>query len=260
MMKKKLKIVKIGGNLINKKDNLSSFLSVFSGIDDSKILVHGGGNKASEMAENIGLQSKLIGGRRITDKANLEIVTMVYAGLINKNITAELQLNNCNAIGLSGADANIILAHKRVVKNIDYGFAGDVDVVNHTTIKLFLENNLTPVICAITHDKKGQLLNTNADTIASELASAMVKYYDVELVYCFEKNGVLKNTVDDNSVIEKIDSKKMQRLKDQGVIIEGMLPKIDNCFYALQNGVGRVIIGKPEVIQNKNLKFTTLVL
>ncbi len=259
-MKQKLKIIKIGGDIINKKDDLSSFLTDFSRINGPKILVHGGGNRATEMAKNLGLQPKLIGGRRITDKANLEIVTMVYAGLINKNITAELQLNNCNAIGLSGADANIIVAHKRIVKNIDYGLAGDVDIVNHSTMQLFLENNLTPVICAITHDKKGQLLNTNADTIASELASAMVKYYDVELVYCFEKNGVLNNINNENSVIEKINSKKMQILKEQGVINEGMLPKIDNCFYALQNGVAKVIIGKPELIQDKNLKCTTLVL
>lgn len=259
-MKQKIKIIKIGGNVVNNKEALSSFLSGFSKIKELKILVHGGGKQATEMATELGLNTEMIGGRRITDKANLKIATMVYAGLINKNITAELQLNNCNSIGLSGADANIILAHKRSVKTIDYGFAGDIDEINGEMIKIFLENNLTPVFCAITHDKKGQLLNTNADTIASEVASEMVKYYDVELIYCFDKIGVLKKINNDDSLIEKIDSMSIQKLKEQEVIYEGMLPKIDNCFYALQNGVREVIIGKPEIIRNNNLKYTSLVL
>ena len=256
----KLKIIKIGGNVINDKEALSSFLSDFSKIKEPKILVHGGGKRATEMISELGLKPKMINGRRVTDKDTLEIVTMVYAGLLNKNITAQLQQNNCNAIGLSGADANTILAHKRIVKNIDYGFAGDVDAVNSDVIKIFVENNLTPVFCAITHDKNGQLLNTNADTIAAELAKGMSKYFDVELIYCFEKLGVLADVDDEESVIEKINSETYLKLKEKRIIVDGMLPKIDNCFDALQNGVSKVIIGMPKVIIDKNLKHTTLTL
>jgi len=256
----KLTIVKIGGNIINDSNALISFLKDFSKIKGSKILIHGGGRKATEMANKLGLKPKMVDGRRITDKANLEVVTMVYAGLLNKNIVARLQENNCNAIGLSGADANTISSHKRIVKDIDYGFAGDVDAVNSNVIKILVDNGLTPVFCAITHDKKGQLLNTNADTIASEIASAMCDVFDVELIYCFEKKGVLADTNDDDSVIERIDSRSYLQLKEKGIIAEGMLPKIDNCFYALQNGVAKVVIGLPEIIKNKHLKQTTLVL
>ena len=259
-MKQKLKIIKIGGKVLNNKEALSSFLADFSTIKEAKILVHGGGKRATEMISESGLKPKMVNGRRITDKKTLEIVTMVYAGLINKNITAQLQQNNCNAIGLSGADANTILAHKRVVKDVDYGFAGDVDIVNSDVIKILVENNLTPVFCAITHDKNGQLLNTNADTIAAELAKGMSNYYDVELIYCFEKNGVLTNVRNEDSLIEMINLKSYQNLKQKGIIADGMLPKIDNCFDALQNGVTKVIIGNPEVISDQNLKYTTLVL
>lgn len=256
----KLKIIKIGGNVINNKDALSSFLADFSKIKEPKILVHGGGKRATEMISELGLKPKMVNGRRVTDKNTLEIVTMVYAGLLNKNITAQLQQNNCNAIGLSGADANTILAHKRAVKDVDYGFAGDVDVVNSKMIKIFVENNLTPVFCAITHDKNGQLLNTNADTIAAELAKGMSKHFEVELIYCFEKLGVLANVDDDATLIEKIDFISLSFLKKANIISDGMLPKIDNCFNALQNGVSKVIIGKPKVIIDKNLKHTTLTL
>ncbi len=258
MPKQSLQIIKIGGNIINDKETLSTFLSNFSGIKGLKILVHGGGKRATVMANDLGLQPKMIGGRRITDEANLEIVTMVYAGLLNKNITAQLQLNNCNAIGLSGTDANCILAHKRIIKDIDYGFAGDVDEVNSEVIKLFLENNMSPVFCAITHDKKGQLLNTNADTISSEIAKALSSDYEVELVYCFEKNGVLKDVNNDNSVIESINKVTYEDLKQKNIIAKGMLPKLKNCFEALDSGVKRVIIGNPEVISIRNQKYTTL--
>lgn len=258
MPKQSLQIIKIGGNIINDKETLSTFLSNFSGIKGLKILVHGGGKRATVMANDLGLQPKMIGGRRITDEANLEIVTMVYAGLLNKNITAQLQLNNCNAIGLSGTDANCILAHKRIIKDIDYGFAGDVDEVNSQVIKLFLENKMTPVFCAITHDKKGQLLNTNADTISSEIAKALSSDYEVELVYCFEKNGVLKDVNNDNSVIESINKVTYEDLKQKNIIAKGMLPKLKNCFEALDSGVKRVIIGNPEVISIRNQKYTTL--
>lgn len=260
MMKEKLKIIKIGGNVINNKETLSSFIADFSTIKGSKILVHGGGKHATKMAEKLGVNSKMIEGRRVTDESVLEIVTMVYAGLLNKNITASLQKNNCNAIGLTGTDANTIVAHKRVVKDIDYGFAGDVDNVNSDVIHVFLENKLTPVFCAITHDKNGQLLNTNADTIAAELAKGMSDKFDVELIYCFEKSGVLANIENETSIIENINLATYPKLKENGTIADGMLPKIDNCFDALQNGVSKVIIGKPKVIIDKNLKHTSLVL
>jgi acetylglutamate kinase len=260
MNKQQLHIIKIGGNIINNSDALSSFLKDFSQLKGMKILVHGGGKKATELANSIGLKPKMIGGRRVTDKANLEIVTMVYAGLLNKNITAELQQNNCNALGLSGTDANCILAHKRIVKDIDYGFAGDIDAVNSNNIDVFLSNKMTPVFCAITHDKKGQLLNTNADTIASEIAIGMSKKYDVSLIYTFEKNGVLRSVDDDDSVIENIDSESYETLKSNGIIADGMLPKMENCFHALQQGVSKVLIGNPTIINNKNQPYTTLVL
>jgi len=259
-MKQTLKIIKIGGNVMNSKEALMGFLADFSKIKTPKILVHGGGKKATEISEKLGLQSKMIGGRRITNQAELEVVTMVYAGLLNKNITAQLQQNNCNAIGLSGADANIITAHKRIVKNIDYGFAGDVDAVNNKIVKVFLDNKLTPVFCAITHNKKGQLLNTNADTIANELAKSLSADYRVELIYCFEKKGVLLNVQEEDSVIEKIDVDLYENLQQKNIIADGMLPKLNNCFDALKNGVEKVIIGLPEVILNNNIKHTTLVL
>ncbi len=257
-MKDKLTIVKIGGNVINDNEALTSFLVDFASIKGLKIVVHGGGKKASELATKIGLKPKMINGRRVTDEANLEVVTMVYAGLLNKKIVVQLQQHNCNAIGLSGADANCIKAHKRIVKDIDYGFAGDVDEVNDSIIKVLLENNLTPVFCAITHDKNGQLLNTNADTIASELASGLANHFQVVLTYCFEKNGVLNDVNDDNSVIENIDLKSYAALKKENIIADGMLPKLENCFYALNNGVEKIIIGNPTVITNKSQKYTSL--
>lgn len=257
-MKEKLTVVKIGGNVINNSEALGFFLSDFSKVNGLKILVHGGGKRATEMANDLGIMSKMVEGRRITDEATLEIVTMIYAGLLNKNITGQLQKFGCNAIGLSGTDANCIKAHKRIVKNIDYGFAGDVDQINNTAIKVFLENDMVPVFCAITHDKNGQLLNTNADTIASEIAKGMSQDYEVELIYCFEKNGVLHNVSDETSVIENINSDTYKELKNNRVIAEGMLPKMENCFEALQKGVKKVIIGNPKVISDKNQKYTTL--
>ena len=259
-MKKHLSIIKIGGNVINSKTELDSFLSDFAQLPGLKILVHGGGRKATEIADSMGLEPKMIGGRRVTDEANLEVVTMVYAGLLNKSIVAKLQAKACNALGLSGADANVIKAHKRIVKEIDYGFAGDIDEVEHNTISLFLNAGITPVFSAITHNKQGQLLNTNADTIAAEVAKGLSADFEVELIYCFEKNGVLKNVEDDASVIENINSKTYALLKSEGVINEGMLPKLENCFDSLQNGVGRVIIGKTELIRDRTIKHTMLTL
>lgn len=257
-MKQKLKIIKIGGNVIDDKDSLASFLTDFALINGLKILVHGGGKKATQMAVSLGLQPVLVGGRRITDEANLEIAAMVYAGLLNKTIVAGLQSRDCNAFGLSGADGNAIQAHKRIVKDVDYGFAGDVDMVNAQMVSLLLQNDLCPVFCAITHDRQGQLLNTNADTIAAEVAKSLAADYEVELIYCFEKNGVLMKLEDDNSVIEKIDTVLYSTLKEKGIIASGMLPKIENCFQALNRGVSKVIIGNPTVIRGNQQKFTTL--
>lgn len=257
-MKKQLSIIKIGGNIINNSEELDAFLNDFAALNALKILVHGGGRKATEVADAMGLQPKMIGGRRITDEANLKVVTMVYAGLLNKKIVSKLQSVNCNALGLSGADANVIQAHKRVVEEIDYGFAGDIDAVDKGTISLFLEGGITPVFSAITHDKKGQLLNTNADTIAAELAKELSSDYEVELIYCFEKKGVLRDVNDENSVIEEINTSLYDELKNDGIINEGMLPKMKNCFDSLQNGVDKVILGQPELLRDRSKKFTTL--
>ncbi len=259
-MKQKLSIIKIGGNIIENKAELSKFLALFSSLDGYQILVHGGGKLATQLATKLGIESEIVGGRRITDAETLEVITMVYAGLINKNIIAALQAKNCNAIGLSGADGNTIQAHKRHVKEIDYGFAGDVDGVNSQMISKLLEAKLTPVFCAITHNGKGQLLNTNADTIASELAIGMSEMYDTTLYYCFEKKGVLMNINDENSVIRNIDSQKYQELLDNRIIVDGMLPKLENCFHALHKNVSKVCIGHAAMLDTENELFTTITL
>lgn len=259
-MKQKLSIVKIGGNIIEDPQGLSKFLSLFSKVEGAKILVHGGGKLATQMAANLGIETKMIGGRRITDANTLEVITMVYAGLTNKNIVVELQKNNCNAIGLTGADGNTIHAHKRPIAEIDYGFAGDVDGVNSGFIASLLDSKLTPVFCALTHDRNGQLLNTNADTIASELAIGMSGRFETSLFYCFEKNGVLKNIDDENSVFKHINSECYQELLNAKIIADGMLPKLENCFHALQKNVSKVCIGKPAMLQSKNELFTTITL
>ena len=259
-MKNKLTVVKVGGNVINNPEFLESFLQDFAALQGNKILVHGGGKRATQLAADLGIEATMINGRRVTDTTTLEIVTMVYAGLLNKNITATLQKYSCNALGLSGADGNSIQAHKRIVKEVDYGFAGDVDGINATNISTFIEGGMTPVFCAITHDGNGQLLNTNADTIASTIAVGMSEKYEVSLIYTFEKNGVLTSIDDDNSVITDIDSSKYAQLKEDGIIADGMLPKMENCFNALNKGVSEVIIGNPTVVINKEQLFTTLTL
>lgn len=259
-MKQKLSIVKIGGNVIENKTELTKFLRLFSDLEGLKILVHGGGKMATKLAGKLGIESKIVGGRRITDAKSLEVITMVYAGLTNKNIVAQLQANYCNAIGLSGADGNTIQAHKRPVGEIDYGFAGDIDGVNTKTISNLLSNNLTPVFCAISHDGKGQLLNTNADTIASELAIGLSDIFDTTLYYCFEKKGVLMNISDENSVVEHIDSKKYNQLLSDGIIADGMLPKLENCFHALHRNVKKVCLGDMYMLDEKTTLFSTLTL
>ncbi len=244
--RQKLYVIKIGGNIIDDEAKLSSFLTLFANIPGKKILVHGGGKLATRLADKLGVEQQLVDGRRITDAETLKIITMVYAGYINKNIVAQLQANHCNAIGLCGADGDAILAHKRQHPVLDYGFVGDVDAVNTVLIKNLLEQNMAVVFAPVTHDQQGQLLNTNADTIAQEVAKAMSSDYDVELIYSFEKNGVLLDVNDDNSVIGKLDRKYYEELKTGSGIFAGMLPKLDNAFAALDNGVCKVIIGKAE--------------
>ena len=257
-MKDRLRVVKIGGNVINDKDQLEAFLRYLSGMSGHRILVHGGGRKATELAADLGIQTRMVGGRRITDEAGLEIVTMVYAGLLNKNLVAGLQSQGCNAIGLSGADGNSIQAHKRTGSEIDYGFAGDIDAVDSGMISTLLRAGLTPVFCAITHDRKGQLLNTNADTVASELAKGLSDDFEVELIYCFEKEGVLEDRNDEDSVVEHLNPEKYLEMKGLGLVSEGMLPKLDNCFAALEHGVASVHIGKAELLKDMNRKHTIL--
>ena len=259
-MKQKLSIIKIGGNVIENKEELSKFLEVFANLEGEKILVHGGGKLATQLAKKLGIEAKLIGGRRITDAENLEVITMTYAGLTNKNIVVQLQANNCNAIGLSGADGNAILAHKRLVTEIDYGFAGDVDIVNSDMISKLLKADLTPVFCAMTHDGKGQLLNTNADTIAAELAIGMSERYETTLYYCFEKKGVLMDVENEDSVVQHLNLMKYQELLKDGIIADGMLPKLENCFYALSKHVTKVCIGHPTMLSYKAEPHTTITL
>ncbi|HEY0298822.1 MAG TPA: acetylglutamate kinase [Arachidicoccus sp.] len=241
----KLFVIKIGGNVIDNEENLSSFLQLFASMQSRKILVHGGGKIATKIGEQLGIKSNYINGRRITDDATIDLVTMVYGGLVNKKIVAQLQAKGCNAIGLTGADANIIAATKRPVKETDFGWVGDIDssILKIENVKLFLENGITPVFAPLTHDSTGHILNTNADTIASSLAIALSKQYDVRLIYCFEKKGVLENMEDENSAIRNINKEKYQLLLQEQKLFEGIIPKIDNAFAAIDAGVKEVLIG-----------------
>lgn len=243
-----LLIIKIGGNIIDDEEKLQDFLQRFAAINGPKILVHGGGKLASRMAEQMQVPQQMVEGRRITDEATLKIVTMVYAGYVNKNIVARLQALQCNAIGLSGADGNAMLAHKRKHPSIDYGFVGDMDKVNTELLHQLLQQDLCLVLAPITHNGEGQLLNTNADTIAQEAAKALSAVYRVSLLYSFEKKGVLLDANDDNTVIPSINPGLYDTLKKEGKIFAGMIPKLDNAFAALRQGVEKVIIGKAEDI------------
>ena len=258
--KKPLSIIKIGGNIIDNPTELSQFLSDFSNIEGSKILVHGGGKSATKMAQSIGLTPQMIDGRRITDQPMLDVVVMIYAGEINKNIVAQLQAIDTNAIGFSGADGNLIQSTKRNHPTIDYGFVGDVQKVNTRLLKTLISNGIVPVFCAITHDKKGQLLNTNADTISSELAIAASEAYEVTLNYCFEKPGVLFDADDDASVIENINPELYSKLKAEKAIHSGMIPKLDNCFNSLAKGVQEIKIGHHRMLKDKTVIHTTITL
>ncbi|SEG30540.1 acetylglutamate kinase [Flavobacterium urumqiense] len=255
---KSLSIIKIGGNIIDNPTELSQFLSDFSKIEGYKILVHGGGKSATKMAESIGLVPQMIDGRRITDADMLEVVVMIYAGQINKNIVAQLQANSANAMGFSGADGNLIQSDKRNDATINYGFVGDVKKVNTNLLETLLSNGIVPVFCAITHDGKGQLLNTNADTIASELAIALSKVFDITLNYCFEKPGVLYDAEDDSSVIENINQELYSKLKAQKAIHSGMIPKLDNCFNSLSKGVQKIKIGHHRMLQDARAICTSI--
>lgn len=259
-MKQKLSIIKIGGNIIEDQESLSQFLKLFAQLEGPKILIHGGGKRATEFGRRLGIESKMVEGRRITDAKSLELVVMVYAGLVNKNIVAQLQANNSNAIGLSGADANTVIAVKRPVNKLDFGFVGDIVNVNAGSISKLLTADFVPVFCALTHDRNGQLLNTNADTIASELAIAMSQAYDTTLYYCFEKKGVLRSIKDEDSVIQKIDLKSYENLKQKKIVADGMLPKLDNCFHALNKDVQQVCIGDISMFKPEAQFFTTITL
>lgn len=238
----KLTLIKIGGNVIDNPAALSRFLTAFAQLPGSKILVHGGGKIATQVAEKLGIPTTMVDGRRITDQPMLDVVTMVYGGLLNKQIVAKLQALSTNAIGMTGADAGTVLAHKRPVGAIDYGLVGDIDEVDSGQIQFFLRQELTPVFAPITYSKAGELLNTNADTMASAIAVDMIRHNDVTLVYCFEKKGVLTDPADDDSVIAQLTPAGYAEYKAAGTINKGMIPKLDNAFKALQDGVSRVII------------------
>lgn len=252
----KLTVLKIGGKLLDDEAQLGSALTAFANIEGPKILVHGGGKKGSEISRRLGIEPQMVEGRRITDAATLEVVTMVYAGLLNKTVVAKLQALGCDAIGLSGADGNAILSKKRGAGAIDYGFVGDVENINNKLIINFLENKLTPVVSPITHDGRGQLLNTNADTIARMLAVSLVQDFDVTLKFCFEKNGVLLAPTDDNSVLPLFDSVTYEQHRTAGVISEGMLPKLDNAFAAKNGGVKEVwVCGVDGIFEEKGTQI-----
>jgi acetylglutamate kinase len=251
-MKNTLNLIKIGGNIIDDAGKLQAFLADFAHLSGPKILVHGGGKIATEVAKGLGIEAQLVDGRRITDAEMLRVVTMVYGGLVNKNIVASLQALGTQALGLTGADANIIPAQKRPVKTIDYGFVGDIagDAIQGQYLQMFLDHGLTPVLAPLTHDGAGNLLNTNADTIASAVAVALSHYYRVNLTYCFEKKGVLADIADENSVIHRIDAAKYQALKADGTIVQGMIPKLDNAFNAIRSGVESVYICHADQVLN----------
>jgi acetylglutamate kinase len=239
----KLFIIKIGGNIVDNNALLHHFLQQFAAIPQKKILVHGGGKLATRVAESMNIPQQMVDGRRITDAETLKVVTMVYAGYINKNIVAQLQALHCNAVGICGADANIITAHKRTNVETDYGYVGDIDAINTHQLQSFFLSNLSPVVAPLTHDKTGQLLNTNADTIAQELAKALSSEYQTELIYCFEKPGVLLDVENPETLIASLNYKSYQKLKNSQQIFAGMLPKLENAFSAISAGIHSVIIG-----------------
>lgn len=260
MCKVKLTLVKVGGGIVENEASLNSLLDKFARIEGLKVLVHGGGRSATKVAEQLGIAQTMIGGRRITDAETLKVVTMVYAGLVNKNITAQLQARGINALGLTGADMNVIQSHKRPLKKVkmedgsvqevDYGFVGDIDQVNADLLSDLIAKGVVPVLSPIGHDTHGTLLNTNADTIAAETAKALAKHFEVTLMFCFEKKGVLRDPEDDDSVIPSITAEEFPQLVEQGVVSGGMLPKLENSFNAIEAGVSKVIITLADAIDD----------
>ena len=247
-MKQKITVIKVGGKIVEEEATLHTLLDNFAAIEGCKVLVHGGGRSATKIAARLGIESRMVDGRRITDAETLKVVTMVYGGLVNKNIVAGLQARNVNALGLTGADMNAILSAKRPVKEVDYGFVGDVKQVNGALLADLIRKGIIPVMAPLTHDGQGNLLNTNADTIAGETAKALAGHFDVTLIYCFEKRGVLRDENDDNSVISQITPDEFRRLVADGVIQGGMIPKLENSFEALNAGVSQVVITQASAI------------
>ena len=251
-MKGKLNIIKVGGGVVENAASLASLLSQFARMEGRKVLVHGGGRLATSMATRLGIESRMVGGRRITDEEMLRVVTMVYGGLVNKNIVAGLQAKGVKAIGLTGADGDVIRSHRRPLKRVkmddgteqmvDFGFVGDVDKVDARLLASLIESGNVPVVAPLTHDGEGHILNTNADTIASSVACALAEHYDVTLTFCFEKAGVLRDADDDSSVIREINEASFARLKSEGIVSGGMLPKLENAFASLRGGVSEVVI------------------
>lgn len=241
-MKNKLTIIKVGGKLLEDDENIEKLAGYVAGLDGPALVVHGGGAKASEISQRLGFEPKMIEGRRITDAAALDVATMVYAGLYNKKIVAVFQKHNVLTLGMSGADLNAIRARRRTVQSIDYGYVGDIEAVNKRAVKMILKLGATPVFCAITHDNEGQLLNTNADTISTQLAAALAKDYDIRLIFCMDKAGVMMDPDDDQTLIREMNYAEYKALKMDEVITLGMIPKLDNAFYALINGVSEVWI------------------
>lgn len=248
----KLTLIKVGGKIVEEADTLKHLLRDFAAIEGYKVLVHGGGRSATKIASQLGIESKMVNGRRITDADMLHVVTMVYGGLVNKNIVAGLQALDVNALGLTGADMNIMRSEKRPVAEVDYGSVGDVKEVNADLLATLIKQGIVPVLAPLTHDKKGNMLNTNADTIAGETAKALAKHFDVTLMFCFEKKGVLLDENDDDSVIPELSWEEFQHYVEEGVIQGGMIPKLENAFQAIDAGVKEVIITKASEIEKGN--------
>lgn len=245
-MKEKLNVIKVGGAVVEDESSLKALLSAFTALPGLKVLVHGGGRAATKVAAALGIESLMVEGRRVTDAETLKVVTMVYGGLVNKNIVASLQAAGVNALGLTGADLGYMLADKRPVKTVDYGWVGDVRSVDASILADLIGRGVVPVLAPLTHDGKGHMLNTNADTIASSAAKALSGYFDVTLTFCFEKKGVLSNPDDDDSVIPVIDAEKFAQLVADGTVAGGMLPKLQNSFAAIEGGVSRVVITRSD--------------
>ena len=251
-MKQQLTIIKVGGKIVEEEKTLQQLLKDFTAIPGAKVLIHGGGRSATRIAAQLGIESQMVNGRRITDAEMLKVVTMVYGGLVNKTIVSRLQAEGINALGLTGTDMDIIRSHKRPVKDVDYGFVGDVDAVNGALLSDLIQKGIVPVIAPLTHDGKGNILNTNADTIAGETAKALAKYFDVTLFYCFEKKGVLQDADDDESVIPYINEEAFKQYVEEGVIVGGMIPKLENAFNAIHAGVNKVVITLASAIDGKS--------